>query len=193
MEGGKGVVINENKEHPKNLLERFSPDQENPKQIQPSNSQSLHETDLNLQLSLGINFEGENSLTRSSSVAGFMTQRKDSGEGERSVFSLERSCSLPAEREQEQRLISMRELQAMRRIQAKNRLLERQRINRENKEKEKSKASLQEPMPPLPPAEMATWAVASPAKSPPLYQAVVNIKPQGDLAAESQKGIICPP
>ncbi|XP_031248180.1 uncharacterized protein LOC116105958 isoform X2 [Pistacia vera] len=188
MEGDKGVVMKENKEHPTNLLERFSPDKENPKQSQQSNSESLHEPDLNLQLSLGINFEGENSLTRSSSMTGFMTQRKDSREGERRVFSLERSCSLPAEREQQQRLINMRELQAMRRIQAKNRLLERQRISRENKEKEKSKASLQEPMLPLPPAEMATWAAASPAKSPPLYQAIVNVNPQGELAAQSQKG-----
>lgn len=172
--------MEENKEHPTNLLERFSPDEENPKQTQELNSQYLHQPDLNLRLSLGINFEGESSLTRSSSVSGFMTQRKDSGESEKSALLLERSWSLPAKREQEQRLITLRELQAMRRIQAKNRLQERQRISRENKEKEKSKASLQKPMPSLP--------APSPAKSPSPYQAIVNIKGKGDIA-DSQKGM----
>lgn len=197
MEGGNGVMMKEDKEQLTNLLERFSPDVESVKQIcQQSNSQSLHEPELNLQLSLAINFEGETHLTRASSMAELMTQRKGSGEGEGEVFSFERCCSLPAERKQEHGhgLITLRELQArrrmraMRRMQAKNRLLERQRISKENKEKEKSKASLKEPMPPLPAAEMATWAPSSLAKTPLPYQATVNIKAKGDLA-ESKKGI----
>lgn len=70
----------------------------------------------------------------------------------------------------------MREIQSMRRIHAKNRLIEKQRISkeaREAKEKEIKKVT------PTMPSEAATWATASAVNSPALCRALLKIKTEG--------------
>lgn len=184
MEQGNGVnqdkneqneLCNQDKEHPTNLLDNFSPE----KNLSETQNSNLPQPDLNLGLSLGSIY-GENSkespLIRSSSIAGIVTLTNTSGEGERSCLSLERASSLPTVAEQQQRPITLRELQTMRRIEAKNRLIQKQRSSKEAKQKEKF--PVPQPMPSSP-SEVPAWAAASAANSPALCRAIHKIQTQG--------------
>lgn len=126
--------------------------------------------DLTLRLSLG----GENSLTRSSSVIGVISQNAETWKWDiqrqtGSFLSLARSCSLPAETDQLGR-IKLKELQLIRRMEAKKRLAEHRSGRAAAAEDEKSAAA------PPSPSEVAAWAAASAAKSPALCRAIDKIK-----------------
>ncbi|KAL0535642.1 hypothetical protein IC582_029983 [Cucumis melo] len=140
--------------------------------------------DLTLRLSLGGIYCGkskDNSLARSSSVIGVISQNAEASKWNMqrqtgSFLSLSRSCSLPAETDQLGR-IKLKEFQLMRRMEAKKRLVEQRSSRAPAPEDEKSAA-----IPPSP-SEVAAWAAASAAKSPALCRAIDKIKStQGSLS-----------
>ncbi|KAK9203840.1 hypothetical protein WN943_014097 [Citrus x changshan-huyou] len=200
MEEGNGVSKDKNdknklisnpgrdKNQATNFLERFSPENQTQHSTFSSSSSSsnpLQEPDLNLRLTVGGNSSSsssetskENPLTRSSSIGGIIAASNSNSVpvGKCYLPSLPRACSLPAGPVQQQRIITMREIQSMRRIHAKNRLIEKQRISkeaREAKEKEIKKVT------PTMPSEAATWATASAVNSPALCRALLKIKTEG--------------
>lgn len=139
------------------------------------------ETEVNLRLSLGGiygsgNYSEQNPLTRSSSIAGevvnhkrnFMEQLENTLP--KSYLSLARSCSLPAQVESSKRVVNVKELRMMKRVEAKKRAVEKQRNGMKGSEKDKllvaGAAS----------AEFPAWLVASAAKSPALSRAIDKIK-----------------
>lgn len=190
---GLTEISMQNNDNLVNLLQRFSPEKttssitEKPSFVEPQ------QPDLSLRLSLGSLCYGENSkekppplLARSSSVAGVVTQegfvagesKSPPPAGTSSFLSLSRSCSLPAE--SEYKLISIKDLQAWRRMVAKQRLVNRQRSHRAAVEDERSSPPAKPaPETPLKSSEMQTWAAASAAKSAALTCALAQIKSQG--------------
>ncbi|KAF3438059.1 hypothetical protein FNV43_RR20815 [Rhamnella rubrinervis] len=174
-------------ENPTNFLQRFSPEKTTSSETENSSSKEPQQPDLSLRLSLGGLYYSEKSnekpplLARSSSDGGVITQEGgDTGEPKTpppatmpSFLSLSRSCSLPAETEKT--TITIKDLQAMRRMVAKKRLVDRQRGYRAALEEERS------PPPPAPlmASEMAAWAAASATKSAALTRALAKIKSQG--------------
>ncbi|XWS51233.1 hypothetical protein CRYUN_Cryun12cG0159000 [Craigia yunnanensis] len=166
---------------PTNLLQRFSSDKLNLKQTQVFNpSKRPPELDLNLRLSLGGIYSGnskEKPLTRSSSISGVVTLKKNSSDQfekslPRSFLSLARSCSLPVEVERSKRPVNVKELRIMRRVEAKKRVVEKQRNAKKTSDKEK----LVMEGPPSSPTKIPAWAAASAAKSPALNRAIDKIK-----------------
>lgn len=166
------------------LLLRLSPE------INTQTELSVSEPpDLTLRLSLGGIYCGkskENSLTRSSSVIGVISQNAEAWKWDvqaaaqpGSFLSLARSCSLPAETEHLGR-IKLKELQLMRRMEAKKRLAEQRSGRAAAAEDDKSAATAAAPPSP---SEVAAWAAASAAKSPALCRAIDKIKSnQGSLS-----------
>ncbi|KAK9278628.1 hypothetical protein L1049_028201 [Liquidambar formosana] len=161
--------------NPINPLQRFSPQRH-------LDSEQL---DLNLSLSLGRSHSEipkEKPPIRSSSVAGIMIRNENAGEfatppqPPASFLSLSRSCSLPTEGEQER--WKVKELQSVRRMEAKRRMVEKQRSGRVTPEEDKSPVGEA-----VDPAEVAAWAAASAANSAALCRAIVKIKAQNMLAA----------
>ncbi|OVA14607.1 Ninja [Macleaya cordata] len=121
----------------RDLLQRFTEGNQNPKK---EISEPPQEIELNLGLSLGGCFGADpkenNRLIRSSSIAGLTTILKDD------VFfapqpvacpSLIRTCSLPTETEEEWR--KRKELQSLRRLEAKRKRSEKQRNFRMGKDR----------------------------------------------------------
>lgn len=178
----------QNNGQPKYHLKRFSP-QENPKETTQLNTQEIQQEklDINLGLSLGgiysENLRGK-PLTRSSSIIGVLTPKKDPEDLDsplpKSFLSLSRSCSVPTEAEQEQRKASLMAL-ARRRIESPRRFSGQSK--KEVTEQQKSPA--REPMP-TSPSRVAAWAAASAAKSPALCRALVQIKRQVALFGNTQ-------
>ncbi|XVF54434.1 hypothetical protein PTKIN_Ptkin05aG0180000 [Pterospermum kingtungense] len=172
-----------------NLVQRFSSDKLNlMKQTQlvesnPNSNRPPEVVDLNLKLSLGGiysstgTYSKENPLTRSSSsIAGSVVtlNNKNSPDDHqlekslpKSFLSLARSCSLPLEMETNKRVVNVKELRIMKRVEAKKRVVEKLR----NAEK----ASTSEG-PPASPTQIPAWAAASAAKSPALNGAIAKIK-----------------
>ncbi|XP_021660879.2 ninja-family protein AFP3 [Hevea brasiliensis] len=175
------LSLKQNNGQPKYLLKRFSP-QENPKETTQLSTQEIKQEklDINLGLSLGGIYSEKSSgkpLTRSSSIIGVLTPKKDHQELDsplpKTFRSLSRSCSVPTEAEQEQRKASLMAL-ARRRIESTQRFMG-ERSKKEDPEQQKSPA--REPMPSSP-SKVAAWAAASAAKSPALCRALVQIKRQ---------------
>ncbi|XP_022738150.1 ninja-family protein AFP3-like [Durio zibethinus] len=172
----------QNNQQPTNLVQIFSTDKLSKKQTQVDNSKRpLHpELDLNLRLSLGGIYSGNNKekpLTRSSSIPGVVTLKKiNSSELEKSLpkgfLSLARSCSLPSEVERSRKLVNVKKLRIMRRVEAKKRVVVRQR--NANKASDKEKLIMEGP--PSSPTKIPAWAAASAAKSPALNRAIDKIK-----------------
>ncbi|XP_062116719.1 ninja-family protein AFP3-like [Humulus lupulus] len=168
-------------ETPSNGLWRFSPEQTNQGETQLF--LSSEEPDLNLGLSLNGLYarssKEKNLIRSSSSVAGFLAQDRVLGYSthrqEGSFLSLSRSCSLPAETNET--AIKLRDLQTMRRMAAKKRLVEKQRNCREALDEDKP------PLAPAPAPETAAWAAASAAKSAALSRAISKIKTQGYVSS----------
>lgn len=203
MEEGNGVSKDKNdknklisnpgrdKTQATNFLERFSPENQTQHYTMSSSSSSsnpLQEPDLNLRLTVGGNSSSsssetskENPLTRSSSIGGIIAASNSNSipVGKCHLPSLPRACSLPAGPEQQQRIITMREIQSMRRIHAKNRLIEKQRISKEAKEAREAKEKEIKKVTPTMPSEAATWATASAVNSPALCRALLKIKTEG--------------
>lgn len=161
------------------LMLRLSPEMTGETKVSIS-----EQPDLTLRLSLGGIYCGkskENSLTRSSSVIGVISQNAETWKWDMqrqpgSFLSLARSCSLPAETDQLGR-IKLKELQLMRRMEAKKRLAEQRSGRAAAAEDDKSAAA------PPSPSEVAAWAAASAAKSPALCRAIDKIKStQGSLS-----------
>lgn len=149
-----------------------------PKMSRETTNVSISEPpDLTLRLSLGGIYCGkakENSLARSSSVIGVISQNGETPKWDMqrqtgSFLSLSRSCSLPAETDQLGR-IKLKELQLLRRMEAKKRLVEQRSSRAPAPEDEKSAAA------PPSPSEVVAWAAASAAKSPALCRAIDKIK-----------------
>ncbi|XP_017972457.1 PREDICTED: ninja-family protein AFP3 [Theobroma cacao] len=169
----------QDKQQPRNFLQRFSPDQISRKQTQSNPNKRPPELDLNLRLSLGGIYSGntkEKPLTRSSSMAGVVTLNRSSSEFQKSLpksfLSLARSCSLPAQVERSKRPVNVKELRIMRRVEAKKRVVEKQRNAKKASEKDK----LVTEGPPSSPSKIPAWAAASAAKSPALNRAIDKIK-----------------
>ncbi|XVF49949.1 hypothetical protein PTKIN_Ptkin04bG0057400 [Pterospermum kingtungense] len=145
----------------------------------PNNNIPPQVLDLNLRLSLGgIYTTGntrENPLTRSSSssIAGVVTLEENCSELEKSLpksfLSLARSCSLPAEVESNKKLVNVKELRIMRRVEAKKRAEEKDK-------KANDIGNLVMEGPPSSPTKIPAWAAASAAKSPALNRAIDKIK-----------------
>lgn len=185
--GQKEISMGTNKK-PTNFFHRFSPEKTTSSESEKSSSEEPQHPDLSLRLSLGGLYYGEKSnetptlLARSSSVGGVMTQEGGyTGEPKTpppatmpSFLSLSRSCSLPAATEKT--TISIKDLQAMRRMVAKKRLADRQRSYRAALEEERSPPPAQAP---LTASEIAAWAAASATKSAALTRALAKIKSQG--------------
>lgn len=140
MGEAKGV-----EQHPRDLLQRFTNNHHH--QPQKRYREESEEIELNLGLSLGGRFGVEpresssvNKLVRSTSIAGLTTSfREDdfsatpthgSGSGSGSVFPLMRTSSLPMESEEEWR--KRKELQTLRRMEAKRKRSEKQQKNINN-------------------------------------------------------------
>ncbi|KAF2282322.1 hypothetical protein GH714_043851 [Hevea brasiliensis] len=126
------LFLKQNNGQPKYLLKRFSP-QENPKETTQLSTQEIKQEklDINLGLSLGGIYSENSSgkpLTRSSSIIGVLTPKKDHQELDspltKSFLSLSRSCSVPTEAEQGQRKASLMAL-ARRRIESTQRFMGR--------------------------------------------------------------------
>ena len=190
---GQTEIYTRNYENPSNVFWSFSQEKKtNEAERESQLFISSEEPDLNLGLSLNglyARSSKEKHLTRSSSIAGFITQDRVTGESisrrrESSFLSLSRSCSLPAETNEQ--AIKLRDLQTMRRMAAKKRLIEKQRNCREALDDEKP------PLAPAPASEMASWAAASAAKSAALSRAITKIKTQGYVSSSYRQleGII---
>ncbi|KAF4385049.1 ninja-family protein AFP3 [Cannabis sativa] len=145
---------------------------------------SSEEPDLNLGLSLNGLYarssKEKNLIRSSSSVAGFLAQDRVPVDStirrqENSFLSLSRSCSLPAETNET--AIKLRDLQTMRRMAAKKRLVEKQRNCRDALDEDKP------PLAPTPAPDMAAWAAASAAKSAALSRAISKIKTEGYVSS----------
>ncbi|PON70544.1 Ninja family [Parasponia andersonii] len=185
---GQTEIYTRNYETASNVFWRFSPE----KTKERESTQLLigsEEPDLNLGLSLNglyARSSKEKPLTRSSSVAGVMTQDRVAGEStfrlqENSFLSLSRSYSLPAETNEP--AIKLRDLQTMRRMAAKKRLVEKQRNCREAIDDEKPPPAPATLTAASPASEMVAWAAASAAKSTALSRAISKIKTQGYVSS----------
>lgn len=161
------------------LMLRLSPEMNGETKVSTS-----EQPDLTLGLSLGGIYcrkLKESSLTRSSSVIGVISQNAETWKWDmqgqhRSFLSLARSCSFPAETDQLGR-IKLKELQLMRRMEAKKRLAEQRSGRAAAAEDEKAAAA------PPSPSEVAAWAAASTARSPAVCRATDKIKStQGSLS-----------
>ncbi|XP_022994243.1 ninja-family protein AFP3-like [Cucurbita maxima] len=161
------------------LMLRLSPEMNGETKVSTS-----EQPDLTLGLSLGGIYcpkLKESSLTRSSSVIGVISQNAETWKWDmqgqqRSFLSLARSCSFPAETDQLGR-IKLKELQLMRRMEAKKRLAEQRSGRAAAAEDEKAAAA------PPSPSEVAAWAAASAARSPAVCRATDKIKStQGSLS-----------
>ncbi|KAG7955079.1 hypothetical protein I3843_11G052900 [Carya illinoinensis] len=163
---------------PGSLMLTFS--SKNPKHTQFANTKP--KLDLSLGLSLGgvhREYFKENPVIRSSSNAGMITEKVNTGEPNSAMqgvfFSSQRSCSLPVENKQ--REIMIKDLPAKKRIEAQRSLVEKQRkggmaaIEEENPSGETA----------VPPSDVAAWAVASAARSPALCRAIGKIKAEGQI------------
>lgn len=172
---------------PGSLMLTFS--SKNPKHTQFANTKP--KLDLSLGLSLGgvhREYFKENPVIRSSSNAGMITEKVNTGEPNSAMqgvfFSSQRSCSLPVENKQ--REIMIKDLPAKKRMEAQRSLVEKQRkggmaaIEEENPSGETA----------VPPSDVAAWAVASAARSPALCRAIGKIKAEGQIYGKLQlKGI----
>ncbi|KAG6620605.1 hypothetical protein I3842_Q058200 [Carya illinoinensis] len=163
---------------PGSLMLTFS--SKNPKHTQFANTKP--KLDLSLGLSLGgvhREYFKENPVIRSSSNAGMITEKVNTGEpnaATQGVFvSSQRSCSLPVENKQ--REIMIKDLPAKKRMEDQRSLVEKQSkggmaaIEEENPSGETA----------VPPSDVAAWAVASAARSPALCRAIGKIKAEGQI------------
>ncbi|KAG6687078.1 hypothetical protein I3842_11G052800 [Carya illinoinensis] len=168
---------------PGSLMLTFS--SKNPKHTQFANTKP--KLDLSLGLSLGgvhREYFKENPVIRSSSNAGMITEKVNTGEPNSAMqgvfFSSQRSCSLPVENKQ--REIMIKDLPAKKRMEAQRSLVEKQRkggmaaIEEENPSGETA----------VPPSDVAAWAVASAARSPALCRAIGKIKAEGQIYGKLQ-------
>lgn len=169
-------------QNPVNFFWRFSQENSNEKAqlsafsaLSSSESEEEEQPDLNLCLSLGGLYAKpakEKALARSSSIAG---EEPETHRGETPFLSLSRSCSLPTETNNGEEMAKLRDLQSMRRMEAKRRLAGKQRSFRdalgEKRSPEKSPEN-------LPASEIAAWAAVSAAKSAALSRAICKIKGQ---------------
>ncbi|OMO53138.1 hypothetical protein CCACVL1_28861 [Corchorus capsularis] len=178
----------DHKQHPMSnyFLQNFSSGQTNLKQttqFSDPRKRPPDALDLNLRLSLGGIYNNgmypkEKPLTRSSSIAGVVTLNKNCSDFEKplpkSFLSLARSCSLPAEVEKSKRVVNVnvnvnvKELRIMRRVEAKKRVVEKQRNAQIANEIMEG--------PPSSPSKIPAWAAASAAKSPAFNRAIDKIK-----------------
>ncbi|KAE8719401.1 PLC-like phosphodiesterases superfamily protein [Hibiscus syriacus] len=118
--------------YPRNLLQRFTPSE-----TQASTRSEEEQVELNLGLSLGGRFgvdKHANKLKRSSSIAGSIPIFREIDDADTTPPSvprptLVRASSLPTETEEERR--KRKELQTLRRMEAKRRRCEKQRSSRE--------------------------------------------------------------
>ncbi|KAF9624558.1 hypothetical protein IFM89_011732 [Coptis chinensis] len=139
MGEAKGVEIRElssqsNGYHPRDFLQRFTATNNQQLKIEKEENEEI---ELNLGLSLGGRFgvdpketSNNNKLVRSSSIAGITTfLREDDGAAPPpAVYPLVRTSSLPMESEDEWR--KRKELQSLRRLEAKRKRSEKQRNTR---------------------------------------------------------------
>lgn len=134
--------------YPRDLLQRFKPSTEN--QASTTSDGEEEELELNLGLSLGGRFgvdKNANKLTRSSSIAGSIPIFREDDAISNSNYpprpvannypTLMRTSSLPTETEEEWR--KRKELQTLRRMEAKRRRSEKQRSSREKTEEDQNK------------------------------------------------------
>ncbi|XP_010258036.1 PREDICTED: ninja-family protein AFP3 [Nelumbo nucifera] len=124
--------------HPRDLLKRFSATNYRPSEFAEAR-EDTEEIELNLGLSLGGCFgvdPREKRLVRSSSIAGLTTMARDedaSAPPPAACSALTRTCSLPTETEEERR--KRKELQCLRRMEAKRKRSEKQRNSRAGKDR----------------------------------------------------------
>lgn len=188
-------IFKNNNQNPTNLLQRFSQE----KSLKETQLTNCHEQQgINLGLSLGGVY-GENSkdksLTRSSSVVGVIMTR-GGGESNKtpsppqksSVLSLSRCTSLPVETEP--KMIKLKDLQALRRMEAKKRLVERHSLmNRAAIVAHQNSQS--QPMSPstkLASSQVVAWPTAFAAKSTKLCGSIAKFKSDGYVSANPQSG-----
>ncbi|KAF8408218.1 hypothetical protein HHK36_007363 [Tetracentron sinense] len=124
---------------PRDLLQRLTARDHRPSEFE-GNTEDSGEIELNLGLSLGGCFgvdPKEKKLIRSSSVAGFMTAPVREGDGVALLPvpcpPIMRTCSLPTETEEERR--KRKEIQSLRRMEAKRKRSEKQRNFRAGKDR----------------------------------------------------------
>ncbi|KAF8380679.1 hypothetical protein HHK36_028169 [Tetracentron sinense] len=132
MGDAKEDVVEQMIGFPRDLLQRFTAGNHRPNEF-ASTSEDNEEIELNLGLSLGgcfgVDPEEKKKLIRSSSIAGFMITpvREDDGSAPLPIGSpaIMRPSSLPTEIEEEQR--KRKEMQTLRRMEAKRKRSEKQR------------------------------------------------------------------
>lgn len=155
------------------LTLRLSPEMKRGREVSDSEP-----PDLTLRLSVGGVSSAkpkENSLTRSSSVIGMISQNSEAWKWDMrrhaaSFLSLSRSCSLPVETDELSRM-KLKQFQFFRRLEARKRLAE-QRYGRAVAAADDDKLAVAPPSA----SEMVAWAAASAAKSPALCRAIDRIK-----------------
>ncbi|MBA0689349.1 hypothetical protein Goari_007081 [Gossypium aridum] len=154
------------------------------------------EPEMNLRLSLGGiygsgNYSKQNPLTRSSSIAGEVVNHKRNFTEQlentlpKSYLSLARSCSLPAQVESSKRVVNIKELRMMKRVEAKKRAVEKQWNGMKGSEKDKLLVAGAAP------TEFPAWLAASTAKSPALNRAIDKIQ-EGFRKLEGVEGWSAP-
>ncbi|KAK1317764.1 Ninja-family protein AFP3 [Acorus calamus] len=126
----------------RDLLRRFS---SGDIPLSPAPAVMEEEDSVELELSLGLPFESdwkEKRLFRSSSVANVLTYAAEEAPPEaKPAVPLMRTCSLPAETDEEVR--KRKELQCLRRMEAKRKRSEKQRSRAEEREEESLKAKVE--------------------------------------------------
>ncbi|GAV64393.1 DUF1675 domain-containing protein [Cephalotus follicularis] len=175
----------ENDKNPPHLLQRFSQDKTTKQSHQLSIPKEPEQPDLNLKLSLGGVYNEINTkykpLTISSPIIGLMTvdEQSDGAPLPSSLLSLSRCSSLPVEKQQEQKKVTVEELQAIKRMEKDKKMpMEEQRSDKGTNEKENF------PLPdglPSSPSKVASWAAASAAKSRAFCRAMERIKADNQL------------
>ncbi|XWS34196.1 hypothetical protein CRYUN_Cryun21dG0019800 [Craigia yunnanensis] len=155
--------------YPRDLLQRFLSSETQASTRSEGEEEEEEEVELNLGLSLGGRFgvdKNAKKLTRSSSIAGSIPIfREDDANTPPTVPypSLIRSSSLPTETEEEWR--KRKELQTLRRMEAKRRRSEKQRSSREKMEmnllEEEKQAGRANTIVVGPPFGLQSWAAAS--------------------------------
>ncbi|KAF8399602.1 hypothetical protein HHK36_015471 [Tetracentron sinense] len=149
MGDAKEDVVEQMIGFPRDLLQRFTAGNHRPNEF-ASTSEDNEEIELNLGLSLGgcfgVDPEEKKKLIRSSSIAGFMITpvREDDGSAPLPIGSpaIMRASSLPTEIEEEQR--KRKEMQTLRRMEAKRKRSEKQRNFRAGKDRASLESNCEE-------------------------------------------------